>query len=115
MVTARLSCAWNCPASQNDGWASSCFPGRVASPATKTHPPRPLPRWMSCVYDTQRVVSVLGRLSPWLSPALMNGPLGDLGDALPPLCLPLPAPLYPVTSQHSGEGLAGGGSAQKGL
>ena len=76
----------DCCISQNDGWAASPFPGRVAGPATETPPPQPLPRFIPCVYGAQRVISVLGRLrSLIISARLMDEPLGNLDDNPLPL------------------------------
>lgn len=80
----------DCCLSQNDGWGTSLFPGRVAGPAAETPPPQPLPRFIPCVYGAQRVISILGQLRTLIiSVRLMDGPLGNLDDS--------PQPLLPTT------------------
>lgn len=55
---------------------------------------QPLPRFISCLYGTQRVISVLGWLSALIIPTrLMDGPWGNLGiSPLLPCACPCQAP-----------------------
>lgn len=86
--------------SQNDGWTYSPFP---------RHPSiQPLPRFIPCVYGTQRVISTEQHDYPH---SVDEWPFGELTQQPPaPLCLLLPGPSTPPTlvlSQESDNGLPG--------